>query len=216
MGGTSKGARKGWITRRKNLAAIERARGRATAPGRAPGAGRIQPTDDGAVVYAAPRGPDGRVEPQAALGHGSVTDDIHARSGAFVARGGSQAGLKHVTGLRTVVLRFRTEDDDGQTRSHVRHATVDFGRFADPRKREVAIARVIADHARSLIREDSGRQVYLMLARVGKSAQAVESRRPPRKPTKKKPAKKPARKAAKKKPAKKLARKPAKKPARKK
>lgn len=194
MAGTSAGARKGWETRRANMSAVERARGVQPEPGVPPGAGRVQPTRDGAIVWAAPRSPEGHVEPQAALGVGSVSDDIIGRHGAFVARGGSQSGLAHVQGLRMVTVTYYTghrEDlaavEDGEVtvtqglKRMVRRMTVDFGQYRTPRDRELAIARAVQDHARSLIKDDSSLVIMVSLIRVSAPIQLVPSRRPERK-----------------------------------
>lgn len=194
MAGTKLGAVKGWETRRANAQAVERARATSDVPGVPPGAGRVQSTRDGAIVWAAPRSPEGRIEPQAALGVGSVSDDIIGRHGAFVARGGSQSGLVHVQGLRTVTLTYyrgHREDlaavEDGEVsvteafERLTRRMTVDFGQYKTPRDRELAIARALQDHARSLIKEDSSYVILVSLVRVGAPIQLQPSRRPKRK-----------------------------------
>lgn len=155
-------------------------------------------------MWAAPRGPDGRVEPQAALGVGSVSDDLIGRRGAFVSRGGIRSGLEKVQGLRTLTITYRigldtddTEGEDGDiipgegSRTVRRRVTVDFGKAKSPRERELAIARAVQDHARALIRDDSSQVVRISLVRIGEAIQLSESKRPDRSKPKRKPKGKP-------------------------
>jgi hypothetical protein len=117
------------------------------------------------------------------------------RHGAFVSRGGVRSGLDNVDGLRTIAITYRVTDGEeaepvygsgdemeegAASKRMTRRVTVDFGAHKDARQRELAIARAIQDHARSLIREDSSKQVYITLVRVSDPIQATPSKRPER------------------------------------
>lgn len=112
----------------------------------------------------------------------------------FVARGGSQSGLVHVQGLRTVTVTYyrgHREDlaavEDGEVsvteafERMTRRMTVDFGQYKTTRDRELAVARALQDHARSLIKEDSSYVILVSLVRVSAPIQLKPSRRPSRK-----------------------------------
>lgn len=182
MAGNRSGALKGWDVRRANASAIESARAKSPGKGVPPGAGRVQSTRDGAIVWAAPRSPDGRVEPQVALGGGSVSKDMVTRAGAHVSRKGVRSGLENVQGLRTVTVTYHVSDADDSEESRKRtthRVTVDFGRYTTERQRELAIARVVQDHARSLryTRDGVSQVVAVSLVRVGDPVQLRESRK---------------------------------------
>lgn len=102
-----------------------------------------------------------------------------------MSRTGVHAALEDVQGLRTVSITYHLSDADDSEESQRRtthRVTVDFGRYTTTRQRELAIARVVQDHARSLryTKDGVSQIVTVSLVRVGDPIQRGESRTPKR------------------------------------
>lgn len=211
------------------------------AAARAPGARRGGPPSGVSVavgdgeqvaIYAAPVERLG-VEPQGALGAGSVTDDLLSGRGALADRDALDSALGALPGgIYDVTIRLQTGDPRGrstQERTEVRSVVIS---DADtPEERGARVTRVMQGVARDVVKEDSSARVRIggavlspegmlgMRQRIGEPVEAPEQptrparRRPTRKPTRKAPARKPTRKLTRKAPARKPAPKPTRKPA---
>lgn len=154
----------GWVKR----AAREEQRAKPARGRRAPGAAPVQRLPDGSLsIYAAPRTRYGDLEPQPALGQGSVTDDLIRRKGAKVTppKLGDLAGVE---GLQTVRGKFRKSDDEAESgeRTITRETTVLIPKGATTEERSRIIARALQGMARAIVEADSSDTVDLEEADV--------------------------------------------------